>query len=210
MLTPDLAAAAQAFLDYHERFYPAAPEEFSAFREALMRDIEAGLIRGQEPPRPLISGERVRIRTACLADEPFMRRVECEEDNARWVGHWPQPWRIARFSDPDFLQCIIERTDGTPVGILILRNLTCADEKLELKRIALLDKGRGLGREALRLAQAWAFDTLGTPTLYLGTKAENHRAQHVYLAVGFRAGTPLPCTFFYLHREDYAAQSRTP
>ena len=203
MLTPDLAAATQAFLDYHERFYPASPEEFAAFREKLLQDIEAGLVRGQEAPRPLIEGKHIRIRTACLADEPFMRDVECEADNARWVGHWPKPWRIARFGDPDFMQCIIERTNGTPVGILIFRNICHPEEKLELKRIALLDKGNGLGREALRLAQRWAFDTLGAPTLYLGTKAENHRAQHVYLSVGFRAGTPLPSTFFYLHREDY-------
>lgn len=203
MLTPDLAAATQAFLDYHERLFPASPEEFAAFRETLLRDIEAGLVRGQEAPRTLIEGEHVRIRTACLTDEPFMRRVECEDDNALWVGHWPRPWRIARFGDADFLQCIIERTSGEPVGILIFRNLNHADEKLELKRIALLDKGHGLGREALRLAQRWAFGTIGTPTLYLGTKPDNHRAQHVYLSVGFRAGTPLPCTFFYIHREDF-------
>ena len=203
MLTPDLAAATEAFLAYHAVNFPAAGEEFAAFRKTLLQEIETGLIHGRETPRLIIAGERIRLRTACLDDEPFMRMVECEKDNARWVGHWPQPWRIARLGDPDFLQCIIEQPDGTPVGILIFRNLLHADEKLELKRIALLDKGRGLGREALRLAQRWAFDVIGTPTLYLGTKAENHRAQHVYLSVGFRAGTPLPSTFFYLHRDDY-------
>lgn len=203
MLTPDLTAAAEAFLAFHAEHFPAAPQELTAFRHALFRDMEAGLLRGQEAPRPLMEGERVRIRTACLADEPFMRMVECEEDNARWVGHWPQPWRIARFGDPDFLQCIIERADGTPVGILIFRNLLHPEEKLELKRIALLDKGHGLGREALQLAQQWAFGVMNTPTLFLGTKPDNHRAQHVYLSVGFRAGTPPPCTFFYIHREDF-------
>ena len=202
MLTPDLAAATEAFLAYHAERFPSTPEEFADFRQSLMRDIDAGLLRGQETPRLLMAGEHVRIRTACLDDEPFMRMVECEEDNARWVGHWPQPWRIARFGDPDFLQCIIERTDGTPVGILIFRNLLHKEDKLELKRIALLDKGHGLGREALRLAQRWAFDVMGTPTLFLGTKPDNHRAQHVYLSVGFHAGTPLPCTFFYMHREN--------
>ena len=41
MLTPDLAAAVQAFLDYHERFYPAAPEEFAARAKALFDQILA-------------------------------------------------------------------------------------------------------------------------------------------------------------------------
>lgn len=200
----DLNAAVSLFLESVRERIPD-PEEFAAYCDALHRDMALGLVRGKEPPRLLMTGERVRIRTACLDDEPFMRMVEREDDNQRWVGHWPLPWRIARFGDPDFLQCIIEREDGTPVGILIFCGLTHAEEKLQLKRIALLEKGHGLGREALLLAQKWAFEVIGTPTLFLGTKAENDRAQHVYLATGFRAGSPLPCTFFYMHRGDYEA-----
>lgn len=200
----DLNAAVSLFLESVRERIPD-PEEFAAYCDALHRDMALGLVRGKEPPRLLMTGRRIRIRTACLDDEPFMRMVEREDDNRRWVGHWPLPWRIARFGDPDFLQCIIARGDGTPVGILIFCGLTHAEEKLQLKRIALMEKGQGLGREALALAQKWAFEVIGTPTLFLGTKAENHRAQHVYLSMGFRAGTPLPCTFFYRHREDYEA-----
>ncbi|MBQ7849384.1 MAG: GNAT family N-acetyltransferase [Clostridia bacterium] len=200
----DLNAAVGQFLESVRERIPD-PEEFAAYCDALHRDMTLGLQRGKEPPRLLTEGERLRIRTACLDDEPFMRMVELEDDNRRWVGHWPLPWRIARFGDPDFLQCMIERTDGSPVGILIFCDMTRTEEKLQLKRIALLEKGQGLGREALKLAQAWAFDVIGTPTLYLGTKPDNHRAQHVYLSTGFRAATPLPCAFFYMHREDREA-----
>lgn len=202
----DLNAAVSLFLESVRERIPD-PEEFAAYCDALHRDMARGLVRGKEPPRLLMTGRHIRIRTACLDDEPFMRMVEREDDNQRWVGHWPLPWRIARFGDPDFLQCIIERGDGTPVGILIFCGLTHAEEKLQLKRIALMEKGQGLGREALALAQKWAFEVVGTPTLFLGTKAENYRAQHVYLSTGFRAGTPLPCTFFYRHREDYEADN---
>lgn len=198
----ELHDAVEDFIAFHAAHYPSTPQELADFRTALMQRIGVGLVRGQEPPRLLTEGGRIRIRTAGLADEPFMRMVETEEDNARWVGHWPLPWRIACFGDPDFLQCIIERHDGAPVGILIFSGMTHPEEKLQLKRIALIEKGCGLGREALRLAQRWAFSAMGTPTLYLRTKPDNHRAQHVYLAAGFRAGTPLPCTFFYMHRED--------
>ena len=147
----EMQDAIEAFIALHERNFHPSPEELTAFRSTLTREVEAGLQRGQTPPRTIIEGEGLRIRTACLADEPFMSAVEMEEDNRQWVGNWPLAWRVARMGDPDFLQCIIERTDGTPLGLLIFTDMTRTSEKLQLKRIALLDKGRGIGRTVLQL-----------------------------------------------------------
>ena len=76
-------------------------------------------------------------------------------------------------------------------------------EQIELKRIALTEKGKGYGKEALYLAQKLAFEMFKTKKLYLHTKAENTRAQAIYNHVGFTSATPMPCTSFFMLEKDY-------
>ena len=104
------------------------------------------------------------------------------------------------------MQTVIEKTDGTPIGILIFRGMRTVQEKLELKRIALIEKGQGYGKEALYLAQKLAFEVFETPYLYLGTKDTNVRAQSIYKATGFMPDMPDPCTSFHITAEEYRAR----
>lgn len=76
---------------------------------------------------------------------------------------------------------------------------------MQLKRIVVIEKGKGYGKEALQLAQKLAFEVFGTKYLYLGTKAENLRAQSIYKATGFLPDMPDPCTQFHISLEDYKA-----
>ena len=97
----------------------------------------------------------------------------------------------------------IEKEDGTPIGFIIFRNMADVQTKLELKRIAIMEKGKGYGKEALLLAQKLAFDVFETKHLYLGTRANNVRAQNIYKATGFVPDMPDPCTKFHITEEDY-------
>lgn len=76
-------------------------------------------------------------------------------------------------------------------------------DAVELKRIALIDKGNGYGKENLYLAQKLAFEVFGTKRLFLHTKPDNFRAQSIYKATGFTPETPDPCVSFYMDVEDY-------
>lgn len=105
------------------------------------------------------------------------------------------------------LQTIIEKSDGTPIGIMIFCDLMNCEAELQLKRIAILEKGKGYGKEALYLAQKYAFEVLGTKCLSLGTKEHNIRAQSIYKATGFTPDMPDPCTHFHIAAEDYFSPS---
>lgn len=207
---PHYAAAYNEFLQLHKNGHgkDSTPEELATFEAFFGRDFLNGIKKDSDVREELIRGERLVIRKARIADADFMRSVESDGDNSPWVATWPLGWRITKLGDEDFLQTVIEKTDGTPIGILIFRGMRNVQEKLELKRIALIEKGQGYGKETLYLAQKLAFEVFHTPYLYLGTKAENVRAQSIYKATGFTPDMPDPCTSFHITKEEYRKCAR--
>jgi len=202
---PRYAAAYHEFLEAYKNGYGknSTEEELEEFEKFFARDFLNGIKKDSNEREVLIAGERLVIRRARIADADFMQSVELEPDNSPWVANWSLGWRITKFGDEDFLQTVIEKTDGTPIGILIFRGMRNVQEKLELKRIALIEKGKGYGKEALYLAQKLAFDVFETSYLYLGTKDANVRAQSIYKATGFTPDMPDPCTSFHITVEAY-------
>ena len=83
--------------------------------------------------------------------------------------------------------------DGTgPVGHLILR---FTDEAKTVLRFGFVivdpaKRGKGYGREMLRLAIRYAFDILGAERITLGAFENNEPAYRCYRAAGFRDVTP--------------------
>ena len=97
--------------------------------------------------------------------------------------------RRACIEDADFMQSVELDEDNSP---------WVANWPLGW-RIAIIDKGKGYGKEALLLAQKLAFEVFGTKCLYLGTKEANIRAQSIYKATGFIPDMPDPCTRFHIN-----------
>lgn len=192
-----------SFLQRQKEQMGETSPEYTSFEEAYTKDFQKGLEKNKTDRNILIQGDRLIIREAYIGDSEFMSTVERHEDNSPWVANWPLGWRIARFGDEDFLQVIIERTDGTPIGFIIFRDMLNKEEAVQLKRIAIIDKGKGYGKEALYLAQKMAFEIFNTQRLYLMTKPDNLRAQSIYKATGFTADMPDPCTSFHMDRADY-------
>ena len=205
---PRYAAAYHEFLEAYKNGYGknSTEEELEEFERFFTRDFLNGIKKDSNEREELIAGERLVIRRARIADADFMQSVELEPDNSPWVANWSLGWRITKFGDEDFLQTVIEKTDGTSIGILIFRGMRNVQEKLELKRIALIEKGKGYGKEALYLAQKLAFDVFETSYLYLGTKDANVRAQSIYKATGFTPDMPDPCTSFHITAESYSGK----
>ncbi len=180
-------------------------EDFPEFEKWYTRDFLNGVEKGKNNKRELIRGENLFIREADLEDADYMSNVECDQDNSPWVANWPLGWRVAKLGDADFLQTILVKEDGSPIGFIIFRNMVKKEEAVELKRIAIMEKGKGYGVEALHLAQKLAFEVWGTKRLYLSTKLSNLRAQSIYKKTGFVAEMPDPCDHFHMDREDYEA-----
>ena len=185
--------------------YPTVQEAYASLScDTEKQDFINGILHHADTRDIIITGKTLRIRHACIADAAFIAATELDPDNARWVNHWPLAFRIQQFGSGDVLQTIIELHDGTPIGFVIFRELRTKTQQVELKRIALMAKGNGYGKEALSLIQDFAFNILQTPRLYLTTRTENIRAQGIYKATGFTPETPDPCVKFHIDNPNFS------
>lgn len=135
----------------------------------------------------------VTVRPSTPEDLAFVLAAERAPDNAPFVLQWTREQHLHAVSDPSYAHWIIE-SGGRPAGYLILMDLFSPHESLQFRRLVVLDKGRGIGRAAVRLVKEAAFGRFGAHRLWLDVMEHNHRAQALYASEGFvREGTLREC-----------------
>lgn len=126
------------------------------------------------------------MRPTTEADLDFVLRTERDPENAQFVLQWPLAKHRNAIRDPSLAHWIIQAApDSRAVGYVILLGVGSSDRNIQLKRIALLEKGKRFGREALRLIKQVAFERWGVHRLWLDVMQHNERAYHLYRSEGF-------------------------
>jgi RimJ/RimL family protein N-acetyltransferase len=126
----------------------------------------------------------VSIRKTTEADLDFVIAAENAEENAPHVMQWSKDQHRTAFHNEDILHVIIE-ADGKRVGYAITAGLKDANKAIELRRIVIVEKGRGLGRAAIQLFKRLAFEELKAHRLWLDVREYNDKARSLYKALGF-------------------------
>jgi diamine N-acetyltransferase len=129
------------------------------------------------------STAELRLRPTREDDLDYVVAAEADPDNAPFLAPSPREEHLGFLRDP-LQRHVIAEVDGRPVGFALLR-LHPEDRAVELRRIAVTEKGRGHGRAALRLAIAAAFEEHGAHRLWLDVKPHNERALSLYRSAGF-------------------------
>jgi RimJ/RimL family protein N-acetyltransferase len=130
--------------------------------------------------------DRVHLRPTMLSDLDYVITVENDAQNLPFITPWERTQHEGAVRIPDFRHFIVEcGADYDPAGFVILQGCRSANKSVELKRIVLQPKGRGLGRASVRLLKQMAFRDLGAHRFWLDVKQLNTRAQHLYLTEGF-------------------------
>lgn len=133
-----------------------------------------------------LESDVLSIRVALRAEMGYIHRLEHDPRNSPFISPESKAAHVAALKARGTLQLILESLpDRRRVGFIILRRWPGRDGNLELKRIVVDSKGRGFGREALRLVKTLAFDRLGVHRLELDVKDFNRRAKKLYLSEGF-------------------------
>lgn len=128
----------------------------------------------------------IYLRPTTAPDLPFVLSAERASENRRFVDQWAQTQHEAALNHTDIRHLIIERLhDRAPVGYLILAGLENPDGSIEFRRIVITDKGKGYGRDALRLVMQFSFKQQGAHRLWLDVKDHNIRARQLYRSEGF-------------------------
>jgi len=142
---------------------------------------------------PLPEGSRVRLRPTRPDELDWVMAAEGHPDNRPFVTRWTRTLHEECLTHPDLAHLVIEsRADGRAAGYVILAGLASPAEAVELRRIVVTEKGRGFGRETLRLIAGLALEVLGTRRLWLDVRANNPRARRLYEEEGFRAESTTP------------------
>jgi diamine N-acetyltransferase len=129
------------------------------------------------------STAELRLRPTREDDLGYVVAAEADPDNAPFLAPSPHEVHVAFLRDP-LQRHMIAEVDGRAVGFALLR-LHPEDRAVELRRLAVTEKGRGHGRAALRLVTEAAFGQYGAHRLWLDVKPHNERALALYRSAGF-------------------------
>lgn len=144
-----------------------------------LADAAAAVSAHAAPPR-------VRLRPTMQSDLNFVLSIEQDDANLPYITPWERMQHEAAIRFPDFRHFIIEAGPGLDAaGFVILIGCRNQQRSLELKRMVVQSKGRGIGRAALRVVKKVAFDDLHAHRLWLDVKQANARAQALYQSEGF-------------------------
>jgi diamine N-acetyltransferase len=129
------------------------------------------------------STAELALRPTRADDLGYVVAAESDAENAPFLAPSPRAEHEAFVADPRQRHLIAE-VGGRPVGFALLR-LHPEDRAVELRRLAVTEKGRGYGRAALRAVARTAFEEHGAHRLWLDVKPHNERARALYRSEGF-------------------------
>lgn len=126
------------------------------------------------------------LRNITEEDLEFVINSEHLPDNAQYVGQWTQEQHRNSLLQEDILHLIIEeKSTNKPAGYVIIAGITNGNKNIEFRRIVISEKGKGLGRETLKIVKKVAFEQLNAHRLWLDVRFKNQRAQNLYKSEGF-------------------------
>ena len=127
-----------------------------------------------------------RLRPTMLSDLDWVTSVESDAINRPFITPWERTQHEGALRIPDTRHFIVEAGPELPrAGFVILQGLRNPHGSVELKRIVLQLKGRGLGRTCVRLLKRMAFADLHAHRFWLDVKSLNERARALYASEGF-------------------------
>lgn len=134
----------------------------------------------------LLRSERLLMVQTTPEDLPFVLKAEYDPANAPFLLTWSLAQHRAALSDPDIAHLTLtEHSRDDRVGYAIVAGLTNMHNSIELRRLVIEPKGRGLGREVVRCLKRWAFHEHHAHRLWLDVKQDNARASDLYRSEGF-------------------------
>lgn len=141
-------------------------------------------VRALHPMEINVSGKTIRIENTQQIDVDAI--VQIEKANSAYIGQNDHASYNALLTDGNCLHLSIwSAEDNRLVGHILLFGVENTNKVLEFKRIAISEKGKGFGREAVDLVKKLCFEQLGFHRLWLDVFDDNERAWKLYESEGF-------------------------
>lgn len=132
----------------------------------------------------MIITSRLNIKEANERDIETIIKIESHEDNRDflWVGTYEE--HKAEIEDPNHFLWVFRLKDSERVIGYALARIDRKSEIFELRRIAITDKGRGYGKEAMKAIIKFAFEDFGANRFWLDVYPDNTIGISLYEGLG--------------------------
>jgi len=128
----------------------------------------------------------VRLRETQPTDLDWVLATEGHSENRDYVYNWSRERHLACIaSDDEKHFMVLSEVDHRPVGYVILSGLSSEHRVISFDRITIAEKGRGYGRQVVRLIKKRCFETYGCHRLWLDVFDFNPQARRLYESEGF-------------------------
>ena len=134
----------------------------------------------------------VRLRRTTEDDLAFILALEHRPDNRDFIGQWIREEHLASMARPDREHWTIVGDYGVPLGYLIGYDSRAEGFGIYIKRIAIAERSRGVGRAALTAFLEHVWRDFDAAVVTLAVRGHNARAIHVYEIVGFEVWKMTP------------------
>lgn len=133
----------------------------------------------------IMRGKTIYLAKTQIID--LSKILKIEKSNIQFVNQYSRKRHIKLIKSKNDLHISIQRNDNKClVGYMILLNINNANKQLELRRIAISEKGRGYGRESIRLIKELCFMELKFHKLWFDVYCDNIVALKLYISEGFK------------------------
>ncbi|MEG0256010.1 MAG: GNAT family protein [Vagococcus sp.] len=128
--------------------------------------------------------KRLQILDANASDIDTIIEIESHKDNRDylWIGTYEE--HLAEITDPNHVLWVFKTKETAKIIGYALGRLDKASEIFELRRIAIVEKGLGYGREVMQEILRYAFETLKMNRFWLDVYPDNEVGIKLYESLG--------------------------
>lgn len=145
------------------------------------------------------------LRKTTELDLDFVLAAERHADNCNFVYQWSHDEHLAALINANLAHYVIEDISSAELlGYVILDDVQNTSNSINLRRLVVTVKNRGIGRLALEAIKKIAFEELNAHRLWLDVFNDNLKAYQLYQKVGFVQEGLLRES--YLRNGNYASQ----
>lgn len=132
----------------------------------------------------MIETSRLYIANAQKTDIEEIMEMEKNKDNRNFIWQGTYDEHKKEIESDDYMLLVFNKKENDETVGFALIFLDKKSERFELRRIAVKEKGKGYGREALTALIKFAFEELQMNRFWLDVYPDNHVGINLYEGIG--------------------------
>ena len=130
--------------------------------------------------------DKLYLMEAQESDINMIMEIENHKDNRDFIWQGTYEQHLSEINDENHLLLKFEKTEDRGIAGYCLIGLDRHSERFELRRIAITEKGKGYGREAIKALMDYAFTELGMNKFWLDVYQDNKTGIELYESLGLK------------------------